>query len=107
MSKERIPHAVREETRPPVPSGDESDYEHVAVRPDDHTHAAALAWLRSEFPEWNFEVGVARTMSRGDMPSWVAKKEGHHPQSELTPGKLYSRLTDYLVRETHRSAHRN
>lgn len=93
MTEQRTYTAVREEPRAPGRAADE--------------HAAALAWLQSEFPEWIFEVGTSRTMSRGDQPWWVAKREGHHPQSELTPGKLYSRLTDYLVRERRRSAHLN
>jgi hypothetical protein len=66
---------------------------------------AAIAWLRSEFPEWEFEVGATRTTSRTDVPRWVARREGHHPQAELSPGKLYSRLSDYLDRERSRRAH--
>lgn len=60
---------------------------------------AALEWLSSEFPEWDFEVGTTETWSKGEVTLWIARQEGHHPQAELTAGKLYSRLSDYLERE--------
>lgn len=62
-------------------------------------HAATLAWLEEEFPEWDFEVGQTSTPSQGERSWWVARKVGHHPQSELSAGRLYSRLSEYLARQ--------
>jgi hypothetical protein len=60
-------------------------------------HAAALAWMESEFPGWTIEVNETLT-SRGTTELWVATAEGHHPQSELTLMKLRNRLRDYTSR---------
>lgn len=68
---------------------------------------AAIAWLQEEFPGWT--VSVDRTASwQGEFrPLWIARSPGHHPQAELTPAKLHSRLSDYLEREARRQALRN
>ncbi len=66
-------------------------------------HAATIAWLESEFPEWRFEVGATRDPSGDHKPWWVARREGHHPQAELSPGKLSSRLADYQARQDQRT----
>lgn len=68
-------------------------------RAEQTTDDTALEWLSSEFPEWDFEVGTTETWSKGEVTLWIARQEGHHPQAELTAGKLYSRLSDYLERE--------
>lgn len=65
-------------------------------------HRTALRWLGDEFPDWDFDVGTTSTPSRGDVPWWVARREGHHPQAALSPGKLHSRLSDYRDREERR-----
>ena len=66
-----------------------------------------LVWIRSEFPDW--EVRVERTTGSDgtERPLWIAAREGHHPQSELTAAKLHSRLADYLDREGRRHPSRN
>jgi|DEB0MinimDraft_10_1074344.scaffolds.fasta_scaffold00038_31 hypothetical protein len=67
---------------------------------------ATLEWLRAEFPEW--DVRVERTSTgHAERVLWVAAREGHHPQAELSAAKLHSRLADYLEREARRSAARN
>lgn len=70
-------------------------------------HAAALDWLASEFPEWEFEVGSASTISKREVVCWIARREGHHPQSELSAGKLHTRLTEYAARHAARFAANN
>ena len=67
-------------------------------------HAAALGWLADEFPDWDIEVTTTDT-GHGDLrPLFVAAQDGHHPQAELSPAKLHSRLSDYLDREARRQA---
>lgn len=61
-----------------------------------------LVWLRAEFPDWDVRVERTTTTSGEERPLWIAVREGHHPQSELTPAKLHSRLADYLDREGRR-----
>lgn len=73
----------------------------------DVEHSAALEWLASEFPEWDFEVGSASTISKQEVVCWIARREGHHPQSELSAGKLHTRLTEYAARESSRFAQNN
>jgi hypothetical protein len=67
---------------------------------------ATLTWLRAEFPEWEVSVERAST-GHGERVLWVAAREGHHPQAELSAAKLHTRLADYLDREARRSAARN
>ncbi len=68
---------------------------------------AYVAWLEAEFPGWR--VTIDRTASwKGQLrPLWIARSPGHHPQAELTAGKLHTRLSDYLAREERRAAMRN
>jgi len=68
---------------------------------------AALAWLRSEFPDWDVRIDRATTGDGRDRPVWIAQQEGHHPQSELTAGKLHTRLSDYHDRTARRNPSRN
>jgi len=66
-----------------------------------------LAWLQSEFPEWDVRIERTATLQGSERPLYVATREGHHPQSELSPAKLHSRLADYLDREDRRNPSRN
>jgi hypothetical protein len=66
-----------------------------------------LAWLRSEFPDWEVRIERTTTTDGRERPLWIAVREGHHPQSELTAAKLHSRLADYLDRELRRNPSRN
>lgn len=63
-----------------------------------------LAWLEEEFPEWGFDVDETTTWEGDQRVLWVARKEGHHPQAELSPAKLHTRLAEYLEREERRRA---
>ena len=78
-------------------------------RVQEPTEAAdpVLSWLRSEFPEWDVRIERTTTSDGAERPLWVALREGHHPQSELTAAKLHSRLADYLDREGRRHPSRN
>jgi hypothetical protein len=62
------------------------------------------AWLESEFPEWSISVDETATWEGPLRPLWIARREGHHPQAELSAAKLHTRLTDYLDREERRHA---
>jgi hypothetical protein len=66
-----------------------------------------LEWLRAEFPDWDVRVERTTTVDGAERPLWIALREGHHPQSELTAAKLHSRLADYLDREVRRNPSRN
>jgi hypothetical protein len=66
-----------------------------------------LAWLRSEFPDWDVRIERTSSTDGRERPLWVALREGHHPQSELTAAKLHTRLSDYLDREVRRNPSRN
>lgn len=67
----------------------------------------AVAWLEDEFPGWTIDVDETATWE-GDLRSlWIARREGHHPQAELSAAKLHSRLSDYLQREERRRAFSN
>lgn len=63
---------------------------------------AVVAWLESEFPGWSFHVADTATWVGDLQPIWIATADGHHPQSELTPAKLHTRLTEYLERQSRR-----
>ena len=66
--------------------------------------AATIAWLEEEFPGWGFDVDETATWE-GDLRAlWIARREGHHPQAELTPAKLHTRLVEYLERVERRRA---
>jgi hypothetical protein len=66
-----------------------------------------LGWLRDEFPDWDVRIDTTADVTGATRPLWVALREGHHPQAELSAAKLHSRLSDYLDREGRRSASRN
>lgn len=58
-----------------------------------------LAWLADQFPAWDFALDSTSTPSKGDLELWVARRDGRHPQSALTPGKLHTRLVEFQVRD--------
>jgi hypothetical protein len=66
-----------------------------------------LEWLRAEFPDWDVRLERTTTVDGAERPLWIALRDGHHPQSELTAAKLHSRLADYLDREVRRNPSRN
>lgn len=66
--------------------------------PADERHIPTIEWLESEFPEWEFEVDTSST-GEGEVTRWVARKEGHHQQAELSAGKLQRRLSEYMDRQ--------
>lgn len=68
---------------------------------------AAVGWLESEFPGWTVDVDETETWEGDLRPLWIARKDGHHPQAELTAAKLHTRLTEYLEREERRRAMTN
>lgn len=69
--------------------------------------AAVVAWLEDEFPGWDVQVDTTATWEGDLKPLWIARREGHHPQAELTAAKLHTRLTQYLEREARRTAFSN
>lgn len=66
--------------------------------PHDDETAAFVDFLTAEFPDWQFEVDATATWDGSSRTRWVARRDGHHPQSELTAGKLHRRLSDYEER---------
>lgn len=66
--------------------------------------ATMLEWLETEFPGWQISVDETATWEGDLRPLWIARRGGHHPQSELSAAKLHTRLTEYLEREDRRSA---
>ena len=71
------------------------------------TAATTLDWLYGEFPGWQFDVDRTATWEGDLRPLWIARREGHHPQAELSAAKLHTRLTEYLEREERRFVHTN
>ena len=69
--------------------------------------AAFVDFLAGEFPAWDFAIDSTATYSGDARPLWIATREGHHPQSALTAGKLHRRLSDYEAREAARHAGAN
>lgn len=65
----------------------------------DGDKSAAISWLESQFPEWSVDVESAATWTGAHRPVWIARSDGHHPQAELSAGKLHTRLSEYLDRE--------
>ncbi|MDX1657188.1 MAG: hypothetical protein R3343_00060 [Nitriliruptorales bacterium] len=61
----------------------------------------AIEWLESEFPGWEIEVDETATWT-GHRPLWIARRDEHHPQAELSAAKLHTRLTEYHEREQRR-----
>ncbi len=71
---------------------------------DDSDPHATIAWLEEEFPGWQVTIDETATWE-GELRSlWIATRDGHHPQAELTPAKLHTRLDEYLAREERRRA---
>jgi hypothetical protein len=66
-----------------------------------------LRWLDQEFPEWTFSIDETATWEGDLRPLWIARREGHHPQAELTAAKLHTRLTEYVQRVSRRQAMTN
>lgn len=63
-----------------------------------------IAWLEEEFPGWSFDVDETATWEGDLRPLWIARREGHHPQAELSAAKLHTRLSDHLARQERRKA---
>ena len=63
-----------------------------------------VAWLEGEFPGWTVAIDETAGWQGELRPLWIARREGHHPQAELTAAKLHTRLTEYLDRENRRRA---
>lgn len=72
--------------------------DHAAAHALDERHIPTVEWLESEFPEWEFEVDSSST-GEGEVTRWVARKDGHHQQAELSAGKLQRRLSEYMDRQ--------
>lgn len=73
----------------------------------DERTARYVDFLTTEFPDWQFAVDATATWSGEDRELWVATRDGHHPQSALTAGKLHRRLSDYEERRRARFASDN
>lgn len=68
------------------------------------TVSTTLAWLEDQFPGWTFQVDETET-GFGQLRSlWIASRDGHHAQAELSASKLHTRLSDYLDRQERREA---
>lgn len=70
-------------------------------------NSSVIDWLQSEFPGWQFSIDETATWEGDAKELWIARRGGHHPQSELSAAKLHTRLTEYLEREARRTAHTN
>lgn len=78
-----------------------------APQSDLDRHEPTVGWLEEEFPGWTITVDETATWE-GDLKAlWIARREGHHPQAEMTASKLHTRLTEYLDREERRQAYSN
>ena len=66
-----------------------------------------VAWLEDEFPGWTISIDETAGWQGELRPLWIARREGHHPQAELTAAKLHTRLSEYLDRENRRRAMMN
>lgn len=75
--------------------------------PADEAAARAITWLEEEFPGWTVEIDETSTWEGDLRPLWIARKEGHHAQAELTAAKLHTRLDEYHARESAKTAHSN
>lgn len=70
----------------------------------DSDRGAVLAWLESQFPAWTVTIDTTSGWNGVTRELWEARQSGHHPQRELTPGKLHRRLDDYEERARQRLA---
>lgn len=75
----------------------------VTSQPD-RTTTAAISWLEDEFPGWSVDIDSTSSWDGELRALWIARREGHHPQAELSPAKLHSRLSDYHLREARKQA---
>lgn len=78
----------------------------TAQRGDTATQTT-ISWLEEEFPGWRIDVDETATWEGDLRPIWIARRDGHHPQAELSAAKLHTRLADYLAREDQRNAFGN
>lgn len=78
-----------------------------SIRTDTDTANGALQWLQKQFPDWEFRLAPAAGWHNHDRQVWIASRQGHHDQSELSAAKLHTRLSDYLHREDLRQAFMN
>lgn len=69
-----------------------------------HERTAVATWIEAEFPGWSVDVDETTTWEGDLRPLWIARREGHHPQAELSAAKLHTRLSDYHDREQRRNA---
>jgi len=65
---------------------------------------ATIHWLEAQFPGWTIHVDQTDTGVGELRPLWIASRDGHPPQAELSASKLHSRLSDYLNRQERRDA---
>lgn len=63
-----------------------------------------LVWLEDQFPGWHFDVDQTDTGIGQLRPLWIASRDGHHAQAELSASKLHTRLSQYLERRERREA---
>lgn len=70
----------------------------------DEQAARTIDWLETEFPGWSVELDDTATWDGNLRPLWIARRDGHHPQAELTAAKLHTRLTEYHERVDRRRA---
>jgi hypothetical protein len=68
------------------------------------TTTAAIAWLEDEFPGWTVSIDSTSSWDGQLRALWTARRDGHHPQAELSPAKLHSRLSDYHLRVARKQA---
>lgn len=65
---------------------------------------ATIGWLEDQFPGWTIHVDETDTGVGELRPLWIASRDGHHPQAELSASKLHTRLAAYLDRQERREA---
>lgn len=81
-----------------------NDRSTAAVATRDDSLQATIDWLEGEFPGWEVSLDATTSWNGQLRPLWVARRSGRHPQAELSPAKLHTRLSDYLDREARRQA---
>lgn len=82
-----------------------SDEAQEGVEPE---HRATLRWLEDEFPGWEIDIADSESWMNEELrPIWIARKDGHHPQGELSAAKLHTRLSEYIERRERREALEN
>lgn len=81
-----------------------NDCSTATVTRRDDSLQATIDWLEAEFPGWEIALDATSSWNGQLRPLWVARQPGRHPQAELSPAKLHTRLGDYLDREARRQA---